>query len=494
MATPFPKPINRDTPIGNLAVIVPLIALAANLGISEAVPIDIANQRELFVDHFLTDQSENVRLQLKEPVDRGPVLNFDAPWEGRFSAYATLLHDSDRVRLYYRGIPEAGQDGNAAEVTCYAESPDGIHWTKPNLGLYQIHGTKQNNVILANAAPVTHNFSPFIDTNPTVAPEERYKALGGTASSGLIAYVSPDGIHWEQLQPHPVFKPEGWVLDSQNVAFWSELEERYVLHYRASVDGVRAIAKSTSKNFLHWTVPTQMRYSDTNSTKPSQHLYTNQTHPYFRAPHIYFATAARFIPNRQVLTDEQAEAINVHPKYFKDTSDAVFMTTRATTTYNRTFLGALIKPGIGAANWVSRSNYPALNLIPTGPTEMSLFVNQNYGQPTAHLRRYSFRLDGIACLTAPYSGGHWTSKPIRFSGTKLSLNFATSAAGSLRIALRTPDGNDISGFSLEDHPPIIGNEIGRQIEWKIPLASVSDTPIRLHIELKDAELYSFQFH
>ena len=476
-----------------VAGIIALFVLIAKISVTADDPIEIGNRRELFVDHFLTDHADGVRLQLKEPVDRGSVLAFDAPWEGRFSAYVTVLKDTDRMRLYYRGIPEAGQDGNVSEVTCYAESPDGIHWTKPDLGIHEIHGTKHNNVILANAAPVTHNFCPFIDTNPATDSEHRYKALGGIASSGLFAYVSPDGIHWKRAHDTPVFKPSGWALDSQNVAFWSALENSYVLHYRASVNGVRAIAKTTSPDFLHWTKPTQMTYSDTQSTQPSHHLYTNQTHPYFRAPHIYFATAARFIPNRQVLTDAQAKAINVHPKYFRDTSDAVFMSTRGTRSYDRTFLGALIKPGIGAANWVSRSNYPALNLVPTSPTEMSLFVNQNYGQPTAHLRRYSFRLDGVACLAAPYSGGRWTSKPIRFSGSTLSLNFATSAAGSLRIAIQSPAGNDIPGFSIQDQPPVIGNEIDRQVEWKVPLASLSGRPVRLQIELKDAELYSFQF-
>jgi len=230
--------------------------------------------------------------------------------------------------------------------------------------------------------------------------------------------------------------------------------------------GIRAIAKSTSKNFIDWTDPEQMVYSDTGSSTPSHHLYTNQTHPYFRARHIYFSTAARFLPGRQVLSDAQARAINVHPKYFKDTSDSVFMTTRGTQTYDRTFLGALIKPGIGAANWVSRSNYPVLNLPQTGPTEMSLYVNQNYGQPSAHLRRYTFRLDGIACLTAPFSGGTWTSKPFTFTGRQLSINFATSAAGSIQIELQDMKGTPLEGFKLEDAPELIGNEIDRQVLWR----------------------------
>ena len=119
---------------------------------------------------------------------------------------------------------------------------------------------------------------------------------------------------------------------------------------------------------------------------PPEHLYTNQTHPYFRAPHLYVGIAARFMPGRQVLTDEQARAINVDPGYFKDCSDNVLLTSRGGYGYDRTFLEAFIRPGIGPENWTSRTNYPALNVVPTGPGEMSLYVQHRYGQPSHHLQ------------------------------------------------------------------------------------------------------------
>src|SRR5690606_9705641 len=100
----------------------------------------------------------------------------------------------------------------------------GINWEKPNLGLYEINGSFNNNVILADAAPVTHNFSPFLDKNPNANANQRYKALGGTDRSGLIAYTSADGVEWEKLRDSPVF--EDGVFDSQNVVFWSESEKQ----------------------------------------------------------------------------------------------------------------------------------------------------------------------------------------------------------------------------------------------------------------------------
>ena len=56
------------------------------------------------------------------------------------------------------------------------ESSDGIHWTKPELGLFEVQGDRKNNVVLANAAPVTHNFCPFCDERPDVPADERFEA------------------------------------------------------------------------------------------------------------------------------------------------------------------------------------------------------------------------------------------------------------------------------------------------------------------------------
>ncbi|MEX0792707.1 MAG: hypothetical protein WD045_06195, partial [Pirellulaceae bacterium] len=341
----------------------------------------------------------------------GIVFEFNQPWEGLFCGYATIIHDNDKYRLYYRGVPVAGSDGNTNEVTCYAESDDGIQWTRPELDQFEVRGSTKNNVILADAAPVTHNFSPFLDTNPEVDSKHRFKAIGGTSKTGLIGYVSEDGIHWEKLQDEAVIKDKGWVFDSQNVAFWSELEQCYVAYYRRASERVRAIARVTSKDFVNWEAPVQMTYSNTKSGTPRYHLYTNQTHPYFRAPHIYIATAARFMPGRKVITPQQAEEIGVHPKYFNDTADAVLMTSRGGTNYDCTFDQGWLRPGVGLGNWVSRTNYPVLNVVQTGPEEMSLYVNQDYGQPSSNIHRYSLRLDGFASLRARDEVGTAVSKP-----------------------------------------------------------------------------------
>ena len=192
--------------------------------------IKLNSNLELFIDHFLIDQLIGTQLIMHRPIDEGPVLQFDKPWEGPFCGYCTVIKDSEIYRLYYRGLPKAGKDGSVAETTCYAESKDGITWTKPDLGIYEIMNTQDNNVVLANHAPFSHNFSPFLDTNPNAKREEKYKALAGTKETGLYGFRSADGIHWEKISESSVFSKG--IFDSQNVAFWSESENRYLCYFR----------------------------------------------------------------------------------------------------------------------------------------------------------------------------------------------------------------------------------------------------------------------
>jgi len=455
--------------------------------------IDIGSGRELFVDFYLIDRLDGARLILHHPHDEGPVLQFEQPWEGPFCGYCTVIKDQDKYRFYYRGLPQAGRDGSSREVTCYAESLDGIHITKPKLNLFALNGSKSNNVILANASPVNHNFSPFLDTRPGVPQSRCYKALGGTRKSGLIAYVSADGVHWKKLREESVFTKG--IFDSQNVAFWSDSEQCYLCYFRTWTEtdygGLRTISRTTSKDFLHWSEPIEMTFGDTTR----EHLYTNQTHPYYRAPHIYIAIAARFLPGRQVLNEKQARQLKVNPNYFKDCSDAVLMTSRGGNIYDRTFMEAFIRPGIGLQNWGSRSNYPALNVVQTGTDEMSIYVQHDYAQPTAHLRRYSMRLDGFTSIYAPYGGGSMTTKLLTFKGSKLLLNFSTSAPGYIKVEIRDAEGKPIPGYSLGDAEELIGNYIEHPASWRhsTDVSPLSGRPVRLHFIMKDANLYFLQF-
>lgn len=442
---------------------------------------DIGSQRELFVDRFLVGELKNTSLKLHTPQLAAPVS--PARPNGH---YATVLKADDKFQFYYRGDKdpkvtwkthgiEAYHDG---EVTLYAESKDAIHWTVPKLGLFSHPSFPEGNVVLMDEFLVNHNFTPFIDTKPGVPAAEKYKALGGIAfqphqtavrdkrgPGGLKAFVSPDGVHWKKLRDEPVV-PEEWgkYFDSQNYAFWSDSERRYVCYFRRFQKGYRGIGRTTSADFVNWTPFVEMQ-----ANLPGEHLYTSCTQPYFRAPQLYVALPTRFMDKRGAATD------------------ILFMTTRGGNHYDREFTQSFIRPGVGSDGWANRANYAAIGIHATGPAEMSLFLTGG--------RRYTLRLDGFASVNAPLAGGEFITKPFRFSGSQLEINYSTSAAGQMRVELQDAAGQPLPGFTLDDCEPIWGDHIARTVKWKTTpnLAAHATQPVRLRFEMSDADLFSIRF-
>ncbi len=461
--------------------------------ISDQSVVSIGNRLELFVDPFMIEHLDNALRQMHQPRREAPALYFDKPWEGAFSGYISVFKDGDKYRMYYRALPEAGKDGSATESTAYAESTDGINWHKPNLGLFEVRNTLENNVILANAPPFSHNFSPFLDTRPDVEEAQKYKALAGTKRTGLVAFVSADGLRWEKLQEKPVIT--NGIFDSQNIAFWSEAEQQYVSYFRTwtgeGYKGHRTISRATSPDFIHWSDSSPMSFGDT----PTEHLYTNATQPYYRAPHIYLAFPNRFFPDKAVLNQEVAKALVENPSYQIHSSDAVFMSSRGGTEYDRSFMEAFMPPGPSDEDWVSRNNMPAWGIVPGNDRVLFLYRLGHYAQSTSHVIRYSLRIDGFASVRAPYEGGEMITRPFTFAGNHLQINFATSAAGFVKVEIQDMRGNLIPGFSLEQAIEHVGDRITQQVAWASDpsLGSLQGQPVRLRFVMKDADLYSFQF-
>ena len=197
--------------------------------------IDIGSSRELLVDDYLIERMSNVVLRLHEPASAGVVMIYDQPWEGPVSHQVTVFKDGTKYRMYYRGSSIAGltlmeklKPGEPVvppheDFTCYAESNDGITWTRPNLGLHAFNGSRDNNIIWTGEG--TNSFAPFIDTNPAAPVAERYKAVAGTSTARgtseklrtLIGLVSPDGVRWRKVGPKPLIV-DGMFDDF--TAFW----------------------------------------------------------------------------------------------------------------------------------------------------------------------------------------------------------------------------------------------------------------------------------
>jgi hypothetical protein len=457
-----------------LPLMLVFLALSATAGGESDGVADIGNRMELFVDKHRIESLNGVELELHEPQRMETVIRFDDRWDGKYSGYYTVFEDDGLFRMYYRGW-SGFEDG--AQVACYAESKDGVHWVKPNLGLVEYEGSTKNNIVLKCPQDMgTHNFSPFKDTKPGVPAEEKYKALGGRP---VRAFVSGDAIHWRRLVEEPVLTKG--AFDSQNLAFWDANRGKYAAYFRVFREGVRAVSTATSEDFVHWSEPTPIDLGDT----PPEHLYTNATLPYFRAPHYYFSLPKRFMPTRMRLPDHGDPGV----------SEGVFLSSRDGLHFDRTFMEAFIRPGRDRSNWGDRCSLPTWGILQTAPDEMSIYFGQHYGYPTNHIRRGVLRLDGIASASAGYAGGELVTRPIRFRGKKLVLNYATAGSGSIQVEIQDVEGKALPGFSMEDATELYGDEIAEVYKWKSgsDVSGLSGKPVRLRFLLKDADLYSYRF-
>lgn len=461
-------------------------------------PVQIGERLELFVDRLLVASMTGVEFRLHEPRRLSIP---ESPFRG---SYMTVIQDGDLYRAYYRGDDPTYKgrrnSGHPGEITCYAESRDGHEWTLPALGLFEVNGTMENNVVLAGMPPFSHNISPFLDARPGVDTNERFKALAGhpgfqrgVKADGLHSFVSADGTKWIKTSEAPVIPyDKSWshAFDSQNVSFWSEAEQLYVAYFRTwtrysgkpgesperreSGQGLRSISRATSPDFENWSDPVAMH-----PNLPGEHLYTSQTHPYYRAPHIYVALPSRYVAGR--VGAEAKDAM-------QGSTDILFMTSRAGTThYERLFTEAFIRPGLDPERWASRGNYVALNVVPTGETEMSIYHSSGH--------RYVLRTDGFISIRAGAAIGDLVTKPLIFSGNELIVNYRTSAAGSLRVEIQDVAGVPVPGFGLADCRLIVGDAIEHRVGWQNDpdLASLAGKPLRLRFEMRECDLYSIRF-
>lgn len=528
---------------------------AANAQDKEQPPLalQIGSRRELFVDHRLIERlAGKAELRLQHPVPQEVVMEHGEPWEGSGCVYHSIFKDGDRFRMYYAAgqltVTAKGVNaGTHGQFCCYAESDDGIHWRKPKLGLHEFQGSKDNNIVMVRQQVGDATSEPgepavFKDENPAAPPDARYKALlpanrlPKDHRRGLLAFKSPDGLHWTPMSDKPVIT--AGAFDSQNLAFWDAQQGQYRAYWRYFTkggddnekvwdpQGHRAIRTATSRDFLNWQDHHDVRYVDS----PSEQLYTNQVKPYHRAPHLLIGFPMRYVerghrdgPDHEARASAGPEQIRrwsaslralpelenrewrakASERYGRAMTEGLFMASRDGVTFQRWNEGFL-RPGIERpGTWNYGHQCIAWHPIETkgtlagAPNELSLFAVESYWTDRSDLlRRYTLRLDGFVAVNAPMSGGELITKPLTFTGKSLSLNLATSAAGSVRVELQDVHGKPLPGFSLDDCEELFGDTLDRQVTWKMQtdVSKLKGQPVRVRFELRDADLYAFQFH
>ena len=104
-------------------------------------------------------------------------------------------------------------------------------------------------------------------------------------------------------------------------------------------------------------------------------------------------------------------------------------------------------------------------------------------------------MDGFVSAKAPLAGGEVVTRPRRFEGNRLRLNYSTSGSGGIWVELQDAAGRPLEGFSQADADEVFGDQIEGVVTWEgnRDVSSLAGQPVRIRFLLKDADLYAIRF-
>lgn len=478
--------------------------------------------RVLCWDKNLIEKDDGLLLCPHKPQKKNIALLCDDEWEGVHNGYGCTVRLGDTVRLYYRAATErlilsehAPNNGGGTNVICVAESQDGITFKKPNIGRYEYNGSTYNNIVFMRDEEID-NFSVFYDTNPACPEEKRFKALAFTETEDkaqtLVYFSSADGYSFKQEYTLPIYG----AFDSFNVGFWDEETEQYFVYYRTYHEkgvpevaqdrqlkegDIRDIRLATSKDFKIFTLHGCISFEEGQEDIP---LYTNQVEKYYRARNTFIGFPVRYTDRRDEyesfgdmpLADQRNRTVEKYGRGGTALTDCLFMTSSDGFTFNRRD-EAFMTPGPeGRNNWRYGNCYTVHGIVETeadeegASPEISIYTAEGYRMKNASFRRYTLRLDGFYSWFGSYKGANILTKPITVTGERLCVNFASSCAGGMQIALCSAQGEPLKGFSSNT---LFGDSTDRTVRFTGDLKALAGKKVRLKIFLKDCHLYSFAF-
>jgi len=538
------------------ALLLPLVVLTSLTvagTFATGAPLDVGDRRQVFIDGRFLAATTGIALREHVPVKVGEVLlRPDHPEYTLIGAYVTVLHWRGSYHMWYDAFTSIGgplstngttdnpeKEFPAHRYMCYARSRDGIVWEKPRLNLARAEPHVEPNIVIGlgcGGYESSIGDNGAVEVNPQGTDGEQLFMLLRRKEPGvdqLDLHVSADGIQWRLAHARVMgYSSKKHHLDTQNVIFWDDRIGRYVIFARRGVDRtsgqarVRTVARAESDDLarfpdvdqspvvFQWdTLDPEYAMPATGARASKVDYYTNAVVKYPWAQDAYYMFPAAYFHYDGYLSEFAAE---------KPTNagvlDVRFAASRDGITWERLGRRPFVRPGF-TGDWDSRGLYMVRGIVP-GSNEREIFLyyrgsDQPHGwdrnprnvrilraaglgspHNTSGLRRLVLRRDGFISVRAGHAGGSFATPVLRFAGFELCLNVDTSASGELRVELQDELGVPIPGFSLADADMIhSANETERLVTWqgKSDVSALAGRPVRLHVTMRDVDLYAFQF-
>ena len=484
-------------PLGKSGRVAPAEPRIPNVGVDVPVPprrLTLGCEKHLLIDDWSIAETRNIRRTFHRPAKHktNPLIVRDRPWEPRDLYLFGGVERTARgkYRMWYNSADSTSANRKNVH-TCLATSDDGIRWEKPSLGICEYKGSRDNNIVIANAG------TSWVFMNPD-EPRPDFRYLAKIRHQGTQGWTSADGMHWVN---HGVILPQS--LDASTCA-WDPVRKKYVASIKLGYRGRRMRGYAESDDFLHWTDTYLMADVDHLDVRGDQ-IYQM---PIFRYESLYLGLCKMYHVGSSDTCDIQL-AVSHNCMHWERPYRALGGPTFATKDkevieYPDPHTQPLIPTGpIGSWDFGNHDS-PASVPIRSGD-ELRFYYGGRarshsrlnpYGKDTAGkggtIGLATLRLDGFVSADADASGGAVLTRPMRLSGSDLFVN-ADASGGRLAVEVVDAGGGRIRGFAAADARVIRGDKTRIRCGWKNRrgISSLSGKTVRLKFHLANASLYAF---
>ena len=478
--------------------------------LKHTIPIQLGSQKQLLFDDLFLEKSRGITLRMNPPFQQPEaVLVADKPWEQLgLCAYNTVMLENDRFRMWYDAITR-DHKGQTRRFLCYAESADGVHWEKPELGLIMFNGAKNNNIV-APTAPNASQQGGTVFRDDQAPESERYKLWTKYQATkeennrgirtGLWAMVSPDGLRWE-LSPEGYPLSRGNAADTQSICFWDSDIHKYIGFVRIKKfpkgrQRTCSVGVMTSDDFRHWTEASEVLRADEEMPVPGGE-------PEWR-PVVDFYTPGGMkvpgVPNAYILLP--TTYYHWRADAFPSNIDVSLATSRDRVNWwqppNREPFLRLGPDGSATSGMVFANPWP----IPVGDEIWIYYAGigrdhrQELKDPAlTGIFRARLRRDGFVSAVAGYAGGEFTTPVITFDGKRLELNMDGSAGGWALVGILSESGEPIEGYKIDQCDTIRGNSVKKVVTWQgnSEVSQLAGKLVKLQFVMQSMKMFAFQF-
>jgi len=463
-----------------------------------------------------------------------PLLESDQPWEGNNCYFGGRYLDKDpesgKYRMYYQvwtleldpetekrekssANPTAAVPGvNTIEhaKVCMAISNDGINWEKPNLGVVDYKGSKDNNIVL-DPGMCGAIWGGYIRDEQETDPAKRFKSISfGSVGDwhGFNVYFSPDGISWTPYGKNPVLsaridcgdtgglfgrhpktgkyifylRPQDWWFHYPDKPFYRVMEGKWPFGADMRNHGYRTVGYSESDNFIDWTIPQTVIAPDLEDSFATQFygMTVGDYADYFMGL-IWVWNTDSAVDNMTIQLASSRDGKN----WKRIGNRKPFLAPGEEGPWESKMILAPAAPFFVVDDEI-RIYYAAFNCTHYG---------SRWDERKGAIGMATLRLDGFVGIQSDAEEeGYFISRPIELDGSDLEMEINADASGGYcRVEVLDLDCNPIRGFSHRDCVPLTEDRIRHTVRWneRSSLGSAGKQEVYFRFRLKNAEIFSF---